>query len=102
MCDKPGQRFLKLHEYQVTKTELELLTGLRFPKILYDTNPLYFHPHKGFNELPEGLGIPQNISKKNYKKYLAFKEKETIRRVKDGQRNLSEENFERMIYLTDH
>ena len=73
--DKQGQKFLKLHEYKVTTTELELLTGLRFPKILYDTNPLYFYSLKGFNELPEVWVFLKTYQKRIIKNILHSKKK---------------------------
>lgn len=105
MKGRDGMDFLKedIHEYQVTTTELELLTGLEFPKILFDTNPLYFFPHEGINELPEGIGIPQNLTEKEFKEYFVFNEGGTLdETVRDQQRNLSKENFERIIYAMDH
>lgn len=105
MKDRSGKDFLKknIHEYQVTTTELELLTGLEFPEILFDTNPLYFFPHKGINEQPEGIGIPQTLDAKDFKKHFVFKEGGTQdKAIREQQRNLSKENFEKLIYSMDH
>ena len=102
MLDNKGRKFLNVREYQITTTEIEMFSGLQFPKILYDENPLYFYPHEGINNLPEGIGIPPNITEKDWKNYLAIKEKDTVNSLSDQQRNLTRENFRKMLSLSDH
>ena len=102
MLDNDGQKFLEVRQYQITTTELEMFSGLHFPRILYDANPLYFYPHDGVNSLPEGLGIPPGITERDWKNYLAIRAGETVDGLSNGQRNLTPENFRKMLSLSDH
>ncbi|CAM2009103.1 DNA/RNA non-specific endonuclease [Acanthopleuribacter pedis] len=42
LFDRRGRRRYTNQSYQVTTTEIEILTGLQFIDILYEANPLYF------------------------------------------------------------
>jgi endonuclease G len=43
LADKRGKRMFDNQRYQVSVTEIEELTGLIFPAIIPDTNPLFFN-----------------------------------------------------------
>ena len=98
-----GKRFLRdeIYAYQVTTTELGLLTGLEFPSILLDKNPLNFSPHPGINQLPEGIGIPQGMSDEEFEKAFVYEQGKTLEKLTQ-QRNLDRENFEAMVGIMDH
>ena len=76
--DKRGRHRINVRNYQVTITEIEALTGLEFPKILFDANPLYYYPRKNeegrwINKGPEGLLVgPRGLSEGELKKGVAF------------------------------
>lgn len=58
-ADKSGEKQIQATSYQVTTTELELWTGLDFPKNLYDANPLKFYANKSLNiDGPESIELP--------------------------------------------
>jgi endonuclease G len=60
--DKKGRTVYNNEHYQVTITEIELLTGLRFDDSIYHANPLYFwpdspQPNENVVHLPERIEV---------------------------------------------
>lgn len=51
LADKQGKRMFDNQRYQVSVTEIEELTGLIFPSIIPDTNPLFFNDSSESNAL---------------------------------------------------
>ena len=45
IADLKGRRTFDYQNYQVTVTEIEVLTGLEFADEIYETNPLLYHPN---------------------------------------------------------
>jgi len=58
-ADRRGRRKINIKNYQVTITEIEKLTGLDFPEVLFENNPLYFYARDGINKGPEGFAVPK-------------------------------------------
>jgi endonuclease G, mitochondrial len=52
--DKQGRLIFEFQHYQTTIREIESLTGLGFPDVIYERNPLYFYPD---DEVRNRLGV---------------------------------------------
>jgi len=69
MRDKKGAKQIDIATLQVTITELTDLTGIQFPQLLYDANPLYYHVRKGRGiKEPERYQIKDRTRSKGVKK----------------------------------
>lgn len=71
--DKTGRTRYNNQSYQVTITEIEALTGLRFERSIYHANPLYFycdhiHPDENVEHLPECIEVsgPEDVIAKGH------------------------------------
>lgn len=71
--DKAGRTRYNNQSYQVTITEIEALTGLRFERSIYHANPLYFycdhiHPDENVEHLPECIEVsgPEDVIAKGH------------------------------------
>ena len=60
--DRKGRKTLQAEQFQVSTTEIETCTGLEFPEILFEENPVYFYPHEGINDEPERFLVPGRIA----------------------------------------
>lgn len=56
LANKRGKDFIDFQRYQVTVSEIELMTGLDFDDLIYEKNPLYFNENE---EAQERLNIPE-------------------------------------------
>ena len=72
LADKRGRNTIKAENYQVTITEIEVLTGLNFPEVLFNANPLYFFPRKGINKGPEAFIAPAGTQNDELLKGVVF------------------------------
>ena len=70
--DKRGRRMFNHQFYQVSVAEIEELTGLDFPEILPERNPIYYNPSddardRNVHELPERREVdgPDDIIRNN-------------------------------------
>lgn len=66
IADQRGASKIKAKNYQVTITEIERLTALHFPEMLYDSNPLLFFNKEDIddgrtNAGPEGFIAPSSM-----------------------------------------
>lgn len=64
LLDLKGRKTFNYTKYQVTVTEIERLTELRFPDALREKNPLYYHPNatarrRNIRSFPERIDINQ-------------------------------------------
>ncbi|MEO1238386.1 MAG: DNA/RNA non-specific endonuclease [Pseudomonadota bacterium] len=74
IADKRGQKRVKknIENYQVTITEIERLTNLEFPEILFNANPLYFFARKGVNAGPEAYAAPRSTTDAQLRRSVVF------------------------------
>ncbi|MEL6681400.1 MAG: DNA/RNA non-specific endonuclease [Pseudomonadota bacterium] len=59
--DRRGRRMFDNQRYQVSVTEIEEQTGLIFPQILPDTNPLLFNPNEEMAEKLHITSFPERV-----------------------------------------
>ena len=61
MNDMSGRKTFNYTKYQVTITEIEKLTGIRFDRAVYDANPLLFHKRKAAGSKLNVWSFPERI-----------------------------------------
>lgn len=59
--DRRGRRMFDNQRYQVSVTEIEEQTGLIFPQVLPELNPLYFNPDAEMAEMLHITSFPERI-----------------------------------------
>ena len=98
LADRRGQHRLDSHNYQVTITEIERLTGLDFPEELFDSNPLYFYRREGINEGPEGFRVPPSLEPTDLAAGVVFSRADAEGTAfTERRRTLTEAQFEEML-----
>lgn len=61
LLDLKGRKTFNYTKYQVTVTEIEQLTELRFPDVVRDQNPLYYHRNPAAGRRLNIRGFPERI-----------------------------------------
>jgi len=91
ITDRRGRRRIKAKNYQVSTTEIEKLTGLEFPDLVYERNPLYFAARDKINKGPEGFVAPD---KKNIDEGLVFTRNDAeSKKFKKKKRDIKEDEL---------
>lgn len=98
LADKRGRHNIDIHNYQVTITEIEQMTGLEFPESLYNSNPLYFYPRKDINEGPEAFTAPAGTSEADLAIGVVFSRDDAESKAfADRKREMRLEDFEALM-----
>jgi len=101
IADRRGRHKLDIHNYQVTITEVERLTNLEFPRVLFDANPLLFFPRDGINDGPEAFIAPNDTSPRELDRSIVFErddlEGENRGSLMRRRRALTAEEFDKFI-----
>ena len=96
-ADKRGHLSIRLHNYQVTITEIESLTGIVFPEELFHANPLYFYERENINDGPEAYVAPKR-KHQDMNEGVIFSRADTEKpHFKKRKRILSREKFENYL-----
>ena len=61
LANRRGRRLFNFQNYQVTVSEIELLTGLQFDDTIYERNPLRFHENSEVGERLNISHFPERI-----------------------------------------
>ncbi len=61
ISEKPGRKTFSYTKYQVTVTEIEQLTELRFPDVVREKNPLLFHPDRTAGKKLNVKSFPERV-----------------------------------------
>jgi endonuclease G len=97
LMDKRDRHQIDIGSYQVTTTELEMLTGLDFGQEIFDSNPLYFYSHEGENEGPEGFRTPFSTRPEDLEEGLVFSRADIAGNMLDRKREIQGKSLEELL-----